>query len=577
VTSEELKKLIYAIVLENALAHGGSASMDAVIKKLVGINPDIRRIIKDVIPIIRGVVDEVNSMSLEEQRQLFREYKDLLPTVVKRAERKGLPPLPKAEYGKVVTRFAPNPDFVLHLGSLRPLVLSYEYARMYRGKFILRFEDTDPRTKRPRVEYYNMILEDLDWLGIKPDEVYYQSKRLEIYYDVARELIKRGYAYVCKCSRNQFSEYVSKGMACPHRDLPPETSLNEFEKMLSGVYSEGEAVVRIKTDLNHPNPSIRDWAALRIIDTRKYRHPLVGDKYVVWPLYNFSVSVDDHLMGVTHIFRGEEHRINEEKQLYIYRYMGWEPPVAIHHGRLAIPGGILSKSKILNGIKQGVYSGVDDLRLATLRALRRRGIEPDALKNIIVKIGLKPSTAVIDWSLIAAENRKIIDKLSNRYYGVREPFEVSVHGLEVDSVSIRKHPDYPEKGYRVIKLHKYNDVLEIYLDIFDEPLVRENSYVRLIHLGNFKVSRDGARYILDYVDNDVKKAMESRYPFLHWVPKNNALNAVFRYPDKSFKGVVELGIRDESIGSHVQLERLGYFVIEDFDVDGYIELIFSHD
>lgn len=574
---EEVRRLIYAVALENAVEHCGKASFDAVVKKLVGINPSLRSRIRELISVVKNIVEEVNLMGIDVQEARLEELRELIPVSKRVEERVGLPPLPHAEYGKVVTRFAPNPDFVLHLGSLRPLILSYEYARMYEGIFILRFEDTDPRTKKPRLEYYEMILDDLEWLGTKPDKIYYQSKRLEIYYGVARELIGKGYAYVCKCSKNEFSAYIIDSKACPHRDSAPEDSLEEFEKMLGGVYGEGEAVVRIKTDLKHPNPSIRDWAALRIIDTRRYRHPLVGDEYIVWPLYNFSVSVDDHLMGVSHIFRGEEHRINEEKQHYIYRYMGWDPPIAIHHGRLAIPGGILSKSKILNGIKQGIYSGVDDLRLATLRALRRRGIEPAALRNIIIKIGLKSSTAVIDWSLIAAENRKIIDRVSNRYYGVRDPFVVQVVGVTVDSVRIRKHPDYPDKGDRVIKLDGSPHGVEVYLDIADEPLLRNSGEVRLIHLGNFGVSREGARYILSYVDNDVKRAMELRIPFLHWVPKSASVNAVFRYPERIYDGFIETSVLGERVGNHIQLERLGYFVIERFGEGGAVEVIFSHD
>lgn len=574
---EGFRKLIYAIALENAVEHGGKASFDAVVKKLVGINPGLRGRIRELIPIIRNIIDEVNSMDMDLQRERFEEVGGIIPVSERAEGRVGLPPLPKAEYGRVVTRFAPNPDFVLHLGSLRPLILSYEYAKMYGGLFILRFEDTDPRTKRPQLEYYEMILDDLEWLGTKPDKVYYQSRRLELYYDVARALLGRGYAYVCKCSRNQFSTYILEGRPCPHRDRDPETSLEEFDRMLNGIYDEGEAVVRVKTDLNHPNISIRDWAALRIIDTRRYRHPLVGDKYVVWPLYNFSVSVDDHLMGVSHIFRGEEHRINEEKQLYIYRYMGWEPPIAIHHGRLAIPGGILSKSKILNGIKQGIYCGVDDLRLATLRALRRRGIEPEALRNIIIKIGLKSSTAVIDWSLIAAENRRIIDKVANRYFGVRDPFVVSLVGVDFDHVKIRRHPDYPNKGYRIIKLDRHREAAEVYLDVADESLLRDNEVIRLIHLGNFGVSRVGTRYILTYRDNDVKRAMEMRIPFIHWVSKSSMVRAVFRYPERVYNGFIENGVLGEDPGNHIQLERLGYFVVERISDSEGVEVIFSHD
>ncbi len=576
--SEDLLKLLEALALENALDHDGKASSDAILKKLIGAKPEYRDSIKKLIPIIKDIVNMVSSLNSEEQLKRYEDLKELIPEHVKRGRVEGeLPPLPYAKRGNVVTRFAPNPDFVLHLGSLRPLVISYEYAKMYDGKFILRFEDTDPRTKRPEKIYYEMILKDLEWLDIKPDEIYYQSDRLEIYYNVATELIKRGKAYICLCSKEQFSNYVSNEKPCPHRDQSVEKNLTLFNKMLNREFKEGEAVLRIKTDLHHPNPSIRDWPALRIIDTDRYPHPRVGNKYIVWPLYNFSCSVDDHYMGVTHIFRGEEHRVNEEKQRYIYEYMDWTPPVTIHHGKLAVPEGILSKSKILKGIKEGRFKSFDDLRLATLSSLRRRGYRPEALKNIILKVGVKSSTAVIDWTLLAAENRKIIDPISNRYFGVRDPVNILIPLDKDVSVKIRKHPDYPDKGFRTLYLHSRNRFSKVYVDFEDKEKLFVGNKIRLLHLGNFIVENiDENSFILSYLDNDVKKAVKEKYPFIHWVPVDNGIKSLFLYPGKSYRGFVEKDLKDESPGNTVQLERLGYFKIDRLSEDDVI-LIYIHD
>ncbi len=577
--SNELRKLIEAFALENALAHDGKASFDAVIKKLLGARPEYRSKVREIIPIIREIVDMVSSLDPDEQMHRYESLKELIPHRERARDTEGmLPPLPGGVEGKVVTRFAPNPDFVLHLGSLRPLLLSYEYAKRYRGRFILRFEDTDPRTKKPEPIYYEMILKDLEWLDTPPDEVYYQSERLELYYDVARKLIEKGHAYVCLCSREHFSELVKTGQACPHRIQSPEENLKLFEKMVSGGFGEGEAVLRIKTDLSHPNPSIRDWPALRIIDTRRYPHPRVGSKYFVWPLYNFSCAVDDHYMGVTHIFRGEEHRVNEEKQRYIYTYMGWKPPTTIHHGKLAIPEGILSKSKILKGIQEGVFEGFDDLRLATIAALRRRGFHPQALKNLILKIGIKSSTAVIDWTLLAAENRKIIDPISNRYFAVRNPFIAEIEVEEELHIKIRKHPDYPEKGDRELVIGVEDGRARLYIDFEDRDKFKPGVSVRLLHIGNYVVDEVGDGVVkLSYQDNDVKKAVRMKYPFIHWVPMDSSIECIFLYPGEEFSGLVERDILEEEIGNPVQLERLGYFKLDSIEDDKKAVVIYTHD
>ena len=166
--------------------------------------------------------------------------------------------------------------------------------------------------------------------------------------------------------------------------------------MLDGTFKEGEAVVRIKTDLSHPNPAVRDWPALRIINTERHPHPRVGSKYRVWPLYNFACGIDDHLIGVSHIIRGKEHLTNQRRQEYMYKHLGWQYPEAIHYGRLKIKGASLSKSKIVEGIRNGTFRDWDDPRLATFAALRRRGISPEAIRRLIIDVG--PKTADVGYT-----------------------------------------------------------------------------------------------------------------------------------------------------------------------------------
>ncbi|RLI34604.1 glutamate--tRNA ligase, partial [Candidatus Bathyarchaeota archaeon] len=197
----KLEGRIRRIALLNAVRHDGKARVKPVIGRLLAEEPSLRGRVKEITPLVTSIVEEVNRLTLTEQRSILER---LWPQALERREKRGkervLPPLPNVDkYERVVTRFAPNPDCVLHLGSARAIILSHEYARMYDGLFILRFEDTDPRLKRSALQFFDLIREDLRWLGCRWDEEYIQSDRLPIYYKYARKLIEDGNAYVCTC------------------------------------------------------------------------------------------------------------------------------------------------------------------------------------------------------------------------------------------------------------------------------------------------------------------------------------------------------------------------------------------
>ena len=204
---KELNELIRKTALSNAVKHDGKAQTGPVVGKILGEKPEYREKVKELSSLIGTVIREVNRFSLEKQKSIVAEKWPELLTKERAQEKKHLPPLPNVEkYGKVVTRFSPNPDCVLHLGSARAIVLCHDYARMYEGRFILRFEDTDPKIKRPVLEFYDRIREDLSWLQCRPDEEYIQSDRLPTYYEHAEKLIKDGNAYVCTCNRELFCQ-----------------------------------------------------------------------------------------------------------------------------------------------------------------------------------------------------------------------------------------------------------------------------------------------------------------------------------------------------------------------------------
>src|SRR5437773_4533105 len=219
---------------------------------------------------------------------------------------KSLPPLPNADkYAMIVTRFAPNPDFVLHLVSIPAISLSPDYARMYKGRFLLRFDDTDPRLKKSALEYYDLIREDVRWLECQWDAECIASDRIPVYYEHAEKVLKSGDAYICTCTPENFRFNINAGKACPDRSKSEEQNLADWAKMLNGGFSEGDAVVRIKTDLSHPNPAAGAGPALGIMNLVKNLNPRGGPRYRVGPLFNFGSAVDDHLLGVSHIIRGD--------------------------------------------------------------------------------------------------------------------------------------------------------------------------------------------------------------------------------------------------------------------------------
>ncbi|RLG91791.1 MAG: glutamate--tRNA ligase [Candidatus Hecatellales archaeon] len=566
INSDKLEEVIRKHSLLNAYLHKGKAQPQVVLGKIIGEMPWLREKAKEVLEKVKVIVEEVNRLSVEEQKRTLEEnWPELLQAKAK-PEKKVLPPLPNVEkYSKVVTRFSPNPDCVLHLGSARAVVLSWKYAKMYNGEFYLRFEDTDPRYKRPVLEFYDLIREDLIWLGCRWDKEIIQSDRLEIYYEYAKRLLEVGGGYVCTCQPQTFKEKILSCKPCPCRELPKETQLERWEKMLDGSFGEGEAVVRVKTDLNHPNPAVRDWPAIRIIDTKKFPHPRVGDKYRVWPLYNFSSGLDDHLLGITHIIRGKEHLTNEQRQRFLYNYFGWDYPEAIHYGRLKITGAVLSKSEIKLGVEKGVYGGYGDPRLATLIALRRRGITAEAVVRLMLEVGVKPVDVTLSWENLYAYNRKILDPKADRYFFVSNPIKLEVLNVEKPyTAKLHLHPDYPEKGFRVFQLKPENGRLTLLVSTSDLNLLKPEKVVRLMGLFNIQVKNVEEKLVKAVFHSETyEEAKKLHAPLIHYLPPTKGVKTVVVMPDGStIEGLAEESCGKLKAGDVIQFERFGFVKIE---------------
>lgn len=533
-----VEDLVYRYALMNAVKHKGKANPGAVMGAVMSNEPELRKRAPEVKEAVQAAVEKVNSLTPEEQQ---REMERLGLEIRERKQKKrqGLRDLPDVK-GEVVLRFAPNPSGPLHIGHARAAILNHEYARRYDGRLILRIEDTDPRRVDP--EAYDMIPSDLEWLGVEWDETIIQSDRMEIYYEYTERLIERGGAYVCTCTPEAFREFKNEGKACHCRDLGVRENLQRWREMFE--MPEGSAVVRVKTDLQHPNPAIRDWVSMRIVEAE---HPRTGTRYRVYPMMNFSVAVDDHLLGVTHVLRGKDHLANSEKQEYLYRHLGWKPPVFIHYGRLKMDDIALSTSGAREGIVEGKYSGWDDPRLGTIRAIARRGIRPEAIRKLMVEIGVKIADSTMSWKKIYGLNRNILEEEARRYFFAADPVKFEIKGLpEPIRVERPLHPDKPELGNRILELHG-----DVYLprgDLREGPL-------RLIDAVNVIYSDGELRYHSD----GIEEARELQAAMIHWVPAESALKAVVVMPDASeIEGVIEGDASELEVDDVVQLERFGF-------------------
>lgn len=578
-TKDEIELLINRYALKNAVEHNGKAKSGAILGKILNERPELKDNIKNITELVVKVTNDLNKLSFDEQRKTLEERFPEKISEKKETKQKILPLLPNTDkYPLIVTRFSPNPDCVLHIGSIRALILSHDYARMHKGKFLLRFEDTDPRLKKSVLEFYDLIREDIEWLECKWDAEFIQSDRLPIYYEHVNKLIEIDGAYICNCDPLVFKDKLLAGKPCDCRIKSPTEQINRWEKMLEGHYKEGEAIVRVKTILNHPNPAVRDWPALRIIDTDKHPHPRVGSKYHIWPLYNFACGIDDHLLEISHIIRGKEHYTNMVRQRYMYDYFKWEYPEAIHYGRLKIPGATLSKSKIIESIREGLVTGFSDPRLATLIALKRRGIMPETLRKIVTEIGPKPVDSQLSWENIYATNRKIIDKVSNRYFFISNPILLTVREVSKKiSQSMPKHPDFPERNKRIFKIAPIKKAIKLIISKNDLEIIRGKKLIRLMGLFNILIDEINVdEVIATYRGESHIEARRANSPIIQWVPEDKNVKTEVIMPDmKILKGLAEQSLEDEPINNTVQLVRFGFGRIDSMENE-VIRIFYTH-
>jgi glutamyl-tRNA synthetase len=555
------KELARKYALQNAVLHEGKADSGAVIGKVIASDPNLKSKIKEIIPTIKLICDEVNKIPLEGQRRLLEsEAPELLEK--KEAKKIELAELPNVE-GKVVMRFAPGPSGPLHIGHTRAAVLNNEYVKRYGGKYIIRLEDTNPAKIDP--DAYDSIIEDLKWLGVENFEVAIQSDRFDIYYDHAKKLIEMGNAYICTCDVEDWRSAKLEKKPCPHRDLEVEKQLELWEKMLKGGFEEREASYVVKTDLEHPNPAVRDFVGFRIVKTP---HPKTGDKYLVYPLYNFSVAIDDYLMGMTHVLRGKDHLNNTYRQEYVFDHFNWKKPTYIHYGLVQITDTTLKTTLISEGIKKGEYSGWDDIRLATLKALAKRGISADAIRRYWIEVGIKEVDIKFSWDNLYAYNKDVVDDSANRYFFVAGPKRLTIKGIEALEGHAPLHPDHPERGVRKVQISG-DSMINVLVTEDDLSKLSTDQKVRLKDLCNVKLLSENEA---EYIGNEISILKEG-VKIIHWVSEDSIPTKLYM-PDGTIKEGFCEKILKEDLGEVVQFERMGFVKLE--EVDGNYCAYYAH-
>lgn len=552
-----MDETIRKLALINAQKFKGKANPKAIIGGLVKEHPEAKDDMPGTMAKINQIVAEVNNLSLEEQEQLLLEldpsFKEKQQE--KKQERKQkaneLPELKGAELGKVVTRIPPEPSKYNHLGHAMSFLINYLYAKKYQGKVLLRFDDTNP--EKAAQEYVDAVFEDVEnFLGIRPDEVKYASDHMGRYYAYAEQLLDEEKAYVCSCKQEAMALGRREMQECRHRNLSKEENRSLWDRMKTGEFAEGEQVLRLKIDMQHKNAVMRDPVIYRLAYGRHYRQ---GQQYKVWPMYDFECAIEEGLCNVTHVLRSNEFDSRIELQNHIASLFGFPPVHYTHYGRYNVTGATTQGRQIRALIETGDYIGWDDPRLMTIRALRRRGIVKEAFYELAQKIGLSKTQTNLDFGVIAAINRNLLDKSAKRLFAVRDPVTITVRNIP-ESLNVFKLSFNPneEKGDRVLMASD-----TYYIERADNDGVKPGMIIRLMDALNIK-KIDEHTYAFVSESYEEFKQVEEKGALIHFVPRNGKeVEGTIFMPDTSTKKVIiEENVRSLKEGEVVQFERYAF-------------------
>ena len=400
--------------------------------------------------------------------------------------------LKEGKYTKVVTRFPPEPNGYLHIGHAKSILLNYGLAKEYGGKFNFRFDDTNPT--KEKTEYVQSIIDDIKWLGADfGDEVFFASNYFDDMYEAAIKLIKKGKAYVCDLSPEEIREYrgtlTEPGKNSPYRDRSIEENLSLFEKMKNGEFEDGSKVLRAKIDMTSPNINMRDPIIYRIA---RMTHHNTGDKWCIYPMYDFAHPIEDAIEGITHSICTLEFEDHRPLYDWVVRELEYDkPPRQIEFAKLYLTNVVTGKRYIKKLVEDGIVDGWDDPRLVSIAALRRRGFTPESIKKFMELVGVSKSQSSVDYAMLEYCIREDLKMKANRMMAVLDPIKLIIDNYPEDKVEyfdIENNQENEEAGTRKVAFSR-----ELYIereDFMEEP---PKKYFRLFP-GN-EVRLKGAYFV----------------------------------------------------------------------------------
>ena len=508
---------------------------------------------------------------------------------------------------EVATRFPPEPNGYLHLGHAKSICLNFGIAKDFNGWTNLRFDDTNP--DKESEEFMVAIKRDVEWLGFEWKSLCYASDYFDDLYNCAVALIKSGDAYVDSLDAEQIREYrgtlKAPGKESPYRNRSADESLELLEAMKTGKHNEGDHVVRLKIDMASGNMNMRDPVIYRIKKTHHYR---TGDKWNIYPLYDYTHCLSDAIEGITHslcTLEFEDHRplyewvIEKVKASAAQVQLG--NPVQTEFGPLNLEYTVLSKRKLIELVEKGLVNGWDDPRMPTIAGLRRRGFTPDSVREFCRRIGVTKSDAVIEMGVLETVIREQLNESAERRMAVLEPLKVVITSIAEDHneiLELANHPNKPELGSRQLPFTR-----EVYIEQSDFEEIPPPKFKRLVPGGEVRLRSSYVIRCDEVIKEDTGKVIELRCTHdpatlgkkpegrkvkgvIHWVPAAQSVNSEVRVYDRLFnqsnplaeedyldainpdslvvmkQARLEPALANTPVGARFQFERQGYFVVD---------------
>lgn len=517
--------------------------------------------------------------------------------------------LKEGVYDHVQTRFPPEPNGYLHIGHAKAICINFTTALKYGGKCNLRLDDTNP-TKED-TEYVDAILEDIKWLGFQWDHLYYASDYFDFIYDCAVRLIEMGKAYVDDLTAEEIREHrgtlTEPGRESPYRSRPVEENLDLFRRMTAGEFPNGARVLRAKIDMASPNLNMRDPVIYRIAHVTHHR---TGDKWCVYPMYDFAHPLSDAKEGVTHSLCSLEFENHRPLYNWFLQELGLaNPPRQIEFARLNLNYCVTSKRKCLALVKDGLVSGWDDPRMATLSGMRRRGYPPAAIRDFCERIGVSKAYSVVDYGLLESCVRDRLNADAPRAMAVLRPLKVIIDNYpegQTETLEVENNPDRPELGARKVTFSR-----ELFVEQEDFMVEPVKKYFRLfpgnevrlksayfVTCTGYEADENGNVTCLHCTYDPESKGGNSPdgrkvKGTLHWVSAADCVEAEVRLYDRLFRTEnpadtesfeeninpdslvtltdcrLEGSLRDAKEGDAFQFMRQGYFCVDPDSTPGH--------